>query len=82
MPILKDELKFETSFQICAKIQSGEIDLSTPPHDLLSRKRKWCEVSDEDYGSSFTLITSMPSGVPDHISIKNKFCTTEDVINS
>ncbi|KAF3621545.1 hypothetical protein FXO37_32749 [Capsicum annuum] len=60
MPILEDEVKFKTSSQICAKLQSGEIDLTTPPDDLLSRKRKRCEVSDEDYGPSFTLITPMP----------------------
>ncbi|PHT36114.1 Sm-like protein LSM5 [Capsicum baccatum] len=41
VPILEDEVKFETCSQICAKLQSGEIDLSTPPDDLLSRKRKW-----------------------------------------
>ncbi|KAF3641398.1 hypothetical protein FXO38_21647 [Capsicum annuum] len=41
--ILEDEVKFGTCSQICAKLQSGEIDLSTPPDDLLSRKRKWCE---------------------------------------
>ncbi|PHU03129.1 hypothetical protein BC332_28380 [Capsicum chinense] len=40
VPILKDEVKFETSSQICAKLQSEEIDLSTPPDDLLSRKNK------------------------------------------
>ncbi|KAM3202537.1 hypothetical protein P3L10_030161 [Capsicum annuum] len=39
VPILEDEVKFETSSQICAKLQSGEIDLSTPPDDLLSRKK-------------------------------------------
>ncbi|KAF3629949.1 hypothetical protein FXO38_27424 [Capsicum annuum] len=44
VPILEDEIKFETSFYICAKLQSGKIELSTPSDDLLSRKRKWCEV--------------------------------------
>ncbi|PHU17369.1 hypothetical protein BC332_13064 [Capsicum chinense] len=55
VPILEDEVKFKTCSQICAKLQSGEIDVSTPPDDLLSRKRKWCKVSDEVYGPSFTL---------------------------
>ncbi|KAM3250197.1 hypothetical protein P3S67_022589 [Capsicum chacoense] len=82
VPILEDEVKFETGSQIHAKLQSGEIDLSTPPDDLLSRKRKWCEVSDEDYGPSFTLITPTPPNISDHISIKEEFCTAEDVKNS
>ncbi|KAM3204811.1 hypothetical protein P3L10_028221 [Capsicum annuum] len=60
MPILEDEVKFETSFHICAKLQSREIDLSTPPDDFLSRKRKWHKVSDEDYGPRFALITPRP----------------------
>ncbi|KAM3202322.1 hypothetical protein P3L10_029946 [Capsicum annuum] len=80
--ILEDEVKFQTSFKICAKFQSGEIDFSTPPDDLLSRKRKRCKVSDEDYGPSFTLITPTPPDVSDHISIKDEFCTIEDVKNS
>ncbi|PHT99305.1 hypothetical protein BC332_31744 [Capsicum chinense] len=47
--ILEDEVKFEISSQICAKLQSGEIDLSTPPEnidDFLSRKKssaKFCK---------------------------------------
>ncbi|PHU24903.1 putative LRR receptor-like serine/threonine-protein kinase [Capsicum chinense] len=82
LPTLEDEVKFETGFQIYAKLQSGEIDLSTPPDDLLSRKRKWCEVSDEDYGRSFTLISPTPPNISDHISIKEEFCTAEDVKNS
>ncbi|KAF3614830.1 hypothetical protein FXO38_26568 [Capsicum annuum] len=82
VPILENEVKFETGSQICAKLQSGEINLSTPPDDFLSRKRKRCEVSDEDYGPSFTLITPTPPDVSDHISIKEEFCTAEDVENS
>ncbi|KAF3612707.1 hypothetical protein FXO38_36665 [Capsicum annuum] len=72
IPILEDEVKFETCFQICAKLQSGEIDLSTSPDDFLSRKRKWCEVSNEFYGPSFTLISPTPPDVLDHISIKEE----------
>ncbi|KAF3631916.1 hypothetical protein FXO38_26401 [Capsicum annuum] len=49
VPILEDEVKFETSSQIYAKLQSSEIDLLIPLNDLLSRKIKRCEVSDEDY---------------------------------
>ncbi|KAF3684180.1 hypothetical protein FXO37_01470 [Capsicum annuum] len=43
VPILEDKVKFEIGSQICAKFQSGEIDLSTPPEsidDLFSRKIK------------------------------------------
>ncbi|KAF3662569.1 U6 snRNA-associated Sm-like protein LSm5 [Capsicum annuum] len=61
--ILKDEVKFETCSQICAKLQSGEIDLSTPPDDLLSRKKKQCEVSNEVYSAveEFSLEHELPS---------------------
>ncbi|KAM3342205.1 hypothetical protein P3S68_027171 [Capsicum galapagoense] len=82
VPILEDEVKFETCSQICAKLQSGEIDLSTPPDELLFRKRKRCKVSDEVYGPSFTLISPTPPDVSDHISIKEEFCTDEDMKNS
>ncbi|PHT55280.1 Allantoate deiminase [Capsicum baccatum] len=43
VPILEDKVKFETGSQICDKLQSGEIDLSTPPDDLLSRKKNGTE---------------------------------------
>ncbi|KAM3306045.1 hypothetical protein P3S67_012915 [Capsicum chacoense] len=79
--ILEDEVKFETSSQICSKLQSGEIKLSTPFDDLLSRKTMPCEVSDKDYVPGFPLITPTPPDVSDNISIKNEFCTTEDVKN-
>ncbi|KAM3287701.1 hypothetical protein P3S67_021131 [Capsicum chacoense] len=86
MPILEDEVKFEISFHICAKLQSREIDLSTPPDDLLSRKRKWRKVSDEDYGPRFALITPRPPDVSIIFLLKMNFvlliCTVEDVENS
>ncbi|KAF3667298.1 hypothetical protein FXO38_08672 [Capsicum annuum] len=73
VPILEDAVKFKTCSQICAKLQSEEIDVSIPPDDLLSRKRKWCKVSDEVYGPSFTLISPTSPVVSDHIFIKDKF---------
>ena len=61
--ILGDDVIFETGSQICAKLHTGEIDLSTPPEkidDLISRKRKRCEVSDVDDFPSFALLTPTP----------------------
>ncbi|KAF3621224.1 hypothetical protein FXO38_13842 [Capsicum annuum] len=78
VPIV-DEVKFETSSQIFSKLQSRENDFSTPLDDFLSRKRKRCDVLDEDYGPSFTLIPSTPPDILDHISIKEEFCTAEDL---
>ncbi|PHT72665.1 hypothetical protein T459_23450 [Capsicum annuum] len=85
VPILEDKVKFEIGSQICAKFQSGEIDLSTPPEsidDLFSRKIKRYEVSDGDYCPSFALITPTPPNIFYHISIKDEFCTVEDMKNS
>lgn len=49
MATLGDEFLFETDSQICAKLNNGEIDLSTPHvkmDDLFSRTINRCEVSD------------------------------------